>query len=154
MFSVRDTLSLNCMWSFARGACCLCEHGCKCLRGQSIRRVISKQETVWDTYEWGLPEKEGRELNRREWNKNYGELKILSESKYRKRSYQRIMNGRKGARNKVPQKMSRQRIPKQKEWPIALTTVDESRRTEAKKPQSWTSGGHWKVETASQGDSF
>lgn len=48
----------------------------------------------------------------------------------------------KGARKRVPQKVSRQRIPEQKEWPIALTTMDKSRRTEAREQQSWTSGGH------------
>lgn len=64
------------------------------------------------------------------------------------------MNERKGARKMVPQKMSRQRIPKQKEWPIALTTMDKSRKTEAKKQQNWTSGDPWKVEAASQGNSF
>lgn len=32
--------------------------------------------------------------------RNYGELKIPSESKYRKRSHQRIMNGRKRSKEK------------------------------------------------------
>lgn len=36
------------------------------------------------------------------------------------------------------------------EWPMALTTMDNSSKTKAKTQQSWTSESHWKVETASK----
>lgn len=74
------------------------------------------------------------------------------------KTQQRIMKGRKRARKMVSQKVSRQRIQNKqtnkKEWVMALTTMKKSSRTKAKKLQNWTSGGHWEVETASNGGFF
>lgn len=64
------------------------------------------------------------------------------------------MKGRKRAREVVSQTVSRKRISKRKKWPMALTAMDQSRKTDAKTQQSGTSEGHWDVETASTDGSF
>ena len=86
--------------------------------------------------------------------RNHGKLNIPSESRQSQSIQQKIMKGRKRAREVVSQKVSRKRISKRKAWPMALTAMDKSCKTNAMTQHSGTSEGHWDVETASTDGSF